>query len=85
MIWIFRQPLPVKDFRGNDIDVYILKINETNEYHRERKCLGEKIKGQKFFKSKFINDFLFEWDNLPNVCISAKERAEMKKHHTMTL
>ena len=38
--------------------------SETNEYQGERKCLKEKIKDQKFFKSKFINDFLFESDNL---------------------
>ena len=44
-----------------------------------RNVLKKKIKGQKFFKSKFINDFLFESDNLPNVCITAKVRAEMKK------
>ena len=44
-----------------------------------------KIKRQKFFKSKFVNDFLFESDNLSNVCIAAKVRAEMKKHHTMSL
>ena len=57
----------------NDIDEYILKINETYEYHGDRKCFEEKIKGQKFFKSKFINDFLFESDNLSNVCIAAEK------------
>ena len=39
MIGIFEEPLPIKDFRGNDIDEHIIKINETNEYNRERKCL----------------------------------------------
>ena len=41
--------------------------------------LKKKIKGQTFFKSKFLNDFLFEADNLSHVSIAAKERAEMKK------
>ena len=40
------EALPIKDFRGNDVDEYILKINETNEYHGERKCFEEKLKGQ---------------------------------------
>ena len=81
MIWIFEESLPIKDFSRNDIDEYILKINETNEYHREGKCLEEQIKGRKYFKSKLINDFLFESDNIINVCIADKERAQMKKHH----
>ena len=79
MIIIFKEPFPVKDFSGNDIDEYIFKIDEANEYHEERKYLKGKIKGQKFFKSKFINDFLFQSDNLSYVCIRAKVRAEMKK------
>ena len=78
MYSIFDEPLPIKDFSGNNIDEYILKINETNEYHGERKCLQEKIKGQKLFKSKFINDFKFSIDE-SNVYVVAKVRAEMKK------
>ena len=50
MIPIFEEPLPIKDFSGYDIDEYIHKINETNEYHGKRKRLEENIKGQKFFK-----------------------------------
>ena len=72
MISIFEEPLPIKYFSGNNIEEYILKINETNEYHEERKFLEEKIKGKMCFESKFVNDFLFESDNLPNVCISTK-------------
>ena len=79
MILIFEKSLPTKDFSENDIDEHILKINETNEYHVERKSFEGKIKGQKFFKSKFINDFLFESDNLCNVFIAAKSRAKMIK------
>ena len=51
MIWIFEEPLIIKDFSGNDIDKYILKINEANEYHGAQKCLEEKIKGYKFLKT----------------------------------
>lgn len=75
---IFDEPLPIRDFNGSNIDEYILKINESNEFHGGRKCLEEKIKGEKFFKSKFINDFKF-FLNSSNVCVAAKVRAEMKK------
>ena len=41
--------------------------------------LKKKIKGQKFFKFTLRNHFLFELDNLSNVCIAAKVKPEMKK------
>ena len=79
MISIFEKPFPIKDFSENDMEITTFSKYVTNESHWEQKWIEEKINEQKFFKSKFINDFQFESDNLSNVCIAVKVRAEIKK------
>lgn len=75
---IFERSLPIFGFSYENIQEYILKINEEHGGHGQSSALKESISGSKLFKKNFIEDFKFAEPKDGFTMINSKVRAEMK-------